>query len=140
MFRRKQKHEDQKSVNEWMDSVFGTFVHREKAVTKVCTSMADYVSLSTVVSAERRLNDEELKVLLATGADIYLQLLRAAEGLGVDFHTLVDERMTYHKIQQWAADGFGTGYPSPRVETPKDYAEEPGNQPGGLWNQLKRLW
>ena len=141
MFRRKQKHEDQKSVNEWMDSVFGTFVHQEKAVTKVCTSMADYVSMSTVASAERRLRKEELDTLLVTGADIYLQLLRASEGMGVDFHTLVDSRMTHHKVQQWAADGFGTGYPSKRVEAPKDYeVKDTSEEDGGLWEQLKRRW
>ncbi len=143
MFKRKQKHEDQKSVNTWMDSVFGTFIHQEKAITKVCTSMADYVSMSTVASAERRLRKEELETLLATGADIYLQLLRAAAGMGVDFHTLVDERMTHHKVEQWAADGFGTGYPSKRVEAPKDYyteVTEPKKKAGGLWTQLKRRW
>jgi len=157
MFRRKQKHEDQKSVNEWMDSVFGTFVHQEKAICKVCTSMADYVSMSTVTSATRRLKKDELDVLLATGADIYLQLLRAADSMGVDFHTLVDERMHHHRIQQWAADGFGTGYPSKKVEAPKDYEEihvvdrppmmmskrRPPlviKEDGGLWERLKRRW
>lgn len=124
MFKRKPKHEDQASVNAWADEVFGKYIDPKKALGRVCEEMSEYfvalVDLRTMTTEAGK--KAAMEKILMEGADVYLCLLRAAEGIGINFHDLVDAKMVINRERTWKADGYGTGYHVP--EQPKDYPVE----------------
>lgn len=94
--------ETQQSITQWADETFGTGTTNIRKAARANEEMAELLKTLAV-------SDISPKASLEI-ADVIIVLYRLASYLGVDIHTVIDEKMAINRKREWRKDGTGHGY------------------------------